>query len=1054
MASKPVIKRSILAWFAANPVAANFLMILIVLGGWNTLQTIVKEAYPRFAPLHIEITARYPGAGPAEVQEGVCIPIEEAIHDLQGIKKLASSAIEGNCTLNVEVEQGYSTQELSSSIRARMQTINTLPQALEKIEIDDTAWVYPAISIVLTGNTDKLTLRRLAEKVRDDVGVLPGVRTSKIRDLNKYEISIEIPSERLRQFGLSLAQVAEAVRKHSIDLPGGVLKSNAGELQLRSKQTAYTADELRDIPISTRPDGSVILLGEIANITDGFDDTIYETFSNGQPSETIEARAENDLVATARAVREYAETLDAILPEGIEYSLRRDNARSFEELLETLKFEGLSGFILVFIVLLLFLSTQVAIWAAVGVMLSVFGAIWFLPLFDVSLNMLSLFGFVLAMGVLVDDAIIVSERIHELQSQGIHGLRGAIRGIQDVWIPVMLGVSIGLIAFLPGLFVPPSWALMFMKPVAVVMILSLAFSLVEALLILPSHLAHETTPPTQPGILDLIRRVLNHGLELLLIKAYRPLLQTCLNWRYTVLTVFTTAILLGWALIHVDYVKLSLEEDISYDNFHVHLMPHLGTPYPETKAKVEEFLDALKKAESELNSTQSEGMPSIIESRDVYLEEIDPTIWVEFSSQARQQFQVRELIDKWYKHIPDMGDFQPDFHTPTEQDVVDLEIEVRSPDPRELDLVMDRIKNAIADYPDITEILDSRRPGKPELRFVLTPEAERLGLKVQDLAAQVRAAYEGEIVQRFIRGRDEIKTVVRVIRAERDNLPDFKSLPIRLANGSQAPLGTLATFEYAPGFGALEREGRMGKAGIHAKLAQNSHVKGPDVFKKLEDNLFPSLMAQYPDVDISAGEAKEEAELLQESLKSNTYIALIAIYALIAISFRSYLQPLLFMLAVPVAWLGAVLIHGALGLTMSFQSVIGMVAASGVVVNDSIVLLDYIQKRKGEAVSLHELIVEACTSRFRPIILVALTNFAGFLPMLFETSEQAKFLVPMTLALTFGLLFGTVATLFLIPACYTILEDVGIISGRSVLILKKFILRTKIISAKNSQIKQ
>lgn len=1042
MPNTPAYRRkSLLAWFAANPVAANFLMILIVLGGFYTLDGIIKEAYPRFAPPHIEIEASYPGAGPAEVQEGVCIPIEEAIHDLTGIKKLKSTAIEGLCTLEIEVEQDYSTKELSSSIRARTQTITTLPKTLEKIDIDDSAWVYPAISIVLSGNTDKMTLRRLAEKVRDDVSNLPGVRMSSLRDKNKYEISIELNAERLRQFGLSLPDIAAAVRKHSVDVPGGVLKSGAGELQLRSKQTAYNGDDLRDIPVSANPDGTVIKLGEIASITDGFDDAIYEHFSNGLPSETVEARPENDLVATARAVREYAEKLDEILPEGITYSLRRDNARSFEELLDTLKFEGISGFVLVFVVLLLFLSTQVAIWAAVGVMLSVFGAIWFLPMFDVSMNMLTLFGFVLAMGVLVDDAIIVSERIHELQQQGYPGLRGAIKGIQDVWIPVVLGVGIGLIAFLPGLFVPPSWALMFMKPVAVVMILSLAFSLVEALLILPSHLAHEKPPTTKPSRLDKLRTVLNNGLTWLLDIGYRPLLQACLNWRYTVAVLFAIAIVFGWALIHVDYVKLSLEEDVSYDNFHVHLMPHLGTPYPETKAKVEEFLGALKKAEAELNAKQPQGSPSVIESLDVNLEEIDPIIWVEFSSQARQQFHVRELIDKWYKHIPDMGDFQPDFHTPTEQDVVDLEIEVRSPDPRELNVVMDSIKTAVADYPDITEILDSRRPGKPELRFVLTPEAERLGLKVQDLAEQVRAAYEGEIVQRFIRGRDEVKTVVRMARAERGSLPDFRALPIQLPNGGQAPLSTLASIDYQAGFGALEREDRLGKAGIHAKLAQTSTVKGKDIFKKLEDTLFPVLMAQYPNVDISPGEAKEEAELLEAGLKNNTYIALVAIYALIAISFRSYLQPLLFMLAVPVAWLGAVLIHGAVDLSMSFQSVIGMVAASGVVVNDSIVLLDYIQKRKGEEVSLHELIVEACTSRFRPIILVALTNLAGFLPMLFETSEQAKFLVPMTLSLTFGLLFGMTATLFLIPSCYAILEDLGHLKVQAVSICKKLILQ-------------
>jgi multidrug efflux pump subunit AcrB len=442
-----------------------------------------------------------------------------------------------------------------------------------------------------------------------------------------------------------------------------------------------------------------------------------------------------------------------------------------------------------------------------------------------------------------------------------------------------------------------------------------------------------------------------------------------------------------------------------------------------------------------LNAIQPEGSPSVIEGLDVMLQEVDPTIWVEFSSAARQQFHVRELIDRWYKHIPDMGDFRPDFHTPTEQDVVDLEIEVKSPDPRELDAVMAVLKDKIAEFPEITEMEDSRRPGKPELRFTLTAEAERLGITVNDLAEQVRMAYAGETVQRFIRGRDEVKIMLRTARSERENLSDLKALPIQLLNGSQAPLATLAAFAYAPGFGALTREDRQGQAGIHAKLAQNSAIKGEDIFKNLKANVFPSLLAQYPNVDISAGEAKEESELLEEGLKTNTLIALVAIYALIAVSFRSYLQPLLFMLAVPVAWLGAVLIHGAFGLTMSFQSVIGMIAASGVVVNDSIVLLDYIQKRKGTEVSLHEVIVEACTSRFRPIILVALTNLVGFLPMLFETSEQAKFLVPMTLALTFGLLFGMVATLFLIPACYAVLEDINAAVKKSTFLLGKYVLK-------------
>jgi multidrug efflux pump subunit AcrB len=405
-------------------------------------------------------------------------------------------------------------------------------------------------------------------------------------------------------------------------------------------------------------------------------------------------------------------------------------------------------------------------------------------------------------------------------------------------------------------------------------------------------------------------------------------------------------------------------------------------------------------------------------------------VWVEFSSEARRQFHIRELIERWYRYVGDIGDFRPDFHTPTEQDVIDLEVELGSPDPAVLDAAAEALKAKIADFPGIEEIEDSRRLGKPEIRLRLTPEAERLGLRLRDLAEQVRHAYYGEEAQRFIRARDEVKIMVRYPRGERESLQNLRALPVRIPDGGQAPLGALADVSFAPGFGALTRENRQSIVSLHVRLNDEAPFKGDDLFKKLEQDFFKELQDRYSSLTISGGAAKEEAELVAEGLERNTLIALTAIYALIAVSFRSYLQPQVFMLAAPVAWLGAVLIHWALGLTLSFQSLVGMVAASGVVVNDSIVLVDYIRKRGNENGRLDEIICEACAARFRPIILVSLTNLAGFFPMLFETSEQAKFLVPVTLSLTFGLLFGMAATLVLIPACYAVLNDVrGLMKG-------------------------
>jgi len=1017
--------RSLLGWFAGNPVAANLLMLLTFIGGINTLQQSDRESYPRFAPERIVVEALYPGAGPAEIQQSVCIPIEEAIHDLQGIKKLGSTATSGKCTVVVQVLQDFPLRDLSNAMRARVQAIKNLPKDLERIDIDDTGWEAPAISVILYGDADNLTLRRLAESVRDQLAQLDEVRKAVLSNRVEFEVAVEVPSERLRQQQLTFDDVAEAVRRASLDLAGGVVKAPTGEFQLRAKSTADTRDKLLALTLRTYPDGTRLTLGDIATVTDGYAEYSFENYSDGKPSETVGVIARHNLVGAAEEVTRYVETLRPTLPEGIQIKTRRDNARSFTELLDTLAFEGVSGFFLVLLVLWLFMTTQVAVWAAAGVMISVFGALWWMPVCGVTLNMLSLFGFVLSMGVLVDDAIIVSERIHELQSRSMDALQAAIKGVREVAVPVTLGVLIGLITFLPGLFVPPSWATRFMKPVAVVMILSLAFSLVEALLILPAHLAHEPRKAADWPRIARLRAVLNDGLRVCNERGYQPFLRRMLDWRYATVALFAGAVLTGLTLVEHDYVKISLKEDVGYDNFHIHLRPPLGTPYEETRARVEHFVAALKQAEEELNRTQPPGTPSVVEGLDVNIEEVDPTIYVEFSSEARKTFHIRDLIKRRYDHVGDVGDFRPDFHTPTEQDVIDLELEVTGPDAVALAAAVEELKSKITSYPGVTEIEDSRRPGKPELRLELTPSAERLGLRLRDLAEQVRHAYFGDEAQRFIRGRDQVKIMIRTPRAERQDLQSLRALAITLPDGGQAPLGELAAIDFSPGFGELTREDRRGIVTIQARLDNRNAADGERIFNELRSGFFETLENRYPGLEISGSEAREEADQVMEGLKHNTLISLIAIYALIAVSFRSYLQPLVFMLAVPVAWFGALLIHWALGMTMTFQSVIGAVAASGVVINDSIVLLDYIRQRRPGESSPGALIVEACASRFRPIVLVALTNLAGFFPMLFETSEQAIFLVPMTLSLTFGLLFGMAATLILIPACYAVLQDIG-----------------------------
>lgn len=1019
-----------LAWFAANPVAANLLLIIVFLGGILSLLEIDKQAFPRFSPPWVTLTAIYPGAGPAEVEEGVCIPIEEVIHDLRGIKQIKTAAIEGKCEIRVQIEQNYDMQTFISGIRARTQSLRNLPKAVERIDIDDVGWETPAITVVVRGQTDKLVLRQLAEQIRNDLGMLKGVRRAMLWNKVAYEIAIEIPAIRLRQHQLTLSGIAEAVRRGSLDLPGGELKAESGGFQLRSKYTAYDRDRLFNLILRTHPDGSVLRLGDIAIVTDGFADQHFDNTSDGIPSESIWVIPQHDLVEVAKEVKQHVEMLSRQLPDGIEVITRRDNARSFNELLDRLAFEGITGFCLVLLVLILFLRVHVAFWTAIGVVFSFFGAFWLLPSIGVNLNMLTLFGFILAVGVLVDDAIIVSERIHDVQSQGMPGLAGAIHGVRDVAIPVTLGVTITLIAFLPGYFVQPSWATQFMKPVATVMILTLAFSLIDSLLILPAHLAATPASSGSATMLARTRAVINDKLMTFVSGYYRPALHRFIIWRYTTIAVFTALIMTGMAMIEGNHVDIKLQEDVSYSEFHVHLKPPLGTPYPEIKKRVQQFLDALDEVEKELNPEPSEAMPKVIEGIDVVLDEIDPQIYVEFTSEARKRFHIREIIKSWYQHIGDLGDFQPDFHTPTEKELIDLEIELRAHDPNVLNAAANTVKAKILSYPGIADLIDSRKPGKPELRLKLKPEGERLGLRLRDLAEQVRHAYLGEEAQRFIRGRSEIKIQVRHPRAERASIENLLAMPIRLPDGNQAPLGILAEIDFYPGFGALMRADRMGVVALHVQLAESPPVSAQAIEHELITQLFPALEQQYPGLELSRGEATEEADEIMLGLKRNTLIALAIIYALLAVGFKSYLQPLLFLLAVPVAWFGALLAHWFFGLDFSFQSLVGMIAASGIVVNDSVVLLHFIQRKQTEATDGTALIIDACASRFRSIFLVGLTNIAGFAPMLFETSELAKFLVPVTLSLTASLIFGMIATLILVPVCYAILVDIQSLLGR------------------------
>ncbi len=1027
----------LLAWFAGNPVAANLLMLLILTGGVLGIIGVDKEVFPRFSPNKVEIAVEFPGAGPSEVEESVCVPIEEVIHDVPGVKHLHGEIRGDNCKIEVEILPNHDRNQMLATLQSRVQSIPRLPKQLEKIQVlpanreDDDGVIW----LALHGATDAATLQRYGDRIQQQLAAIPGVSRARNYGELAYEIDIEVLPQQLRKYRLTLDEVAQAVRKASVDLPGGLIKNPDGELLLRVSGRARDAEAVGALIVKTLPDGNRVRLDQIATIKDGLEERLWAWHHNGQTAQGWEIHAEQDSVAVARRVKAYVEEMRAQLPEGLRLITWWDDSQAYDERIGTLLEDGLSGFVLVCLVLTLFLRLRVALWAGVGIFTSVLGAFWLMPALDISLNMLSLFGFLLAMGILVDDAIIIGESVHsrQLENRG-SPLQATIEGVREVALPVSLSVLIVLVAFLPGLYLP-GWAGQLMRPICLVMILTLVFSLVEALLILPSHLVADIGAQSGPSRLQRVRDRMNGGLDRFVERVYRPLLETALAWRYLTVALFIALLAVCAALVLSDRVRQSVNPDVTKDSFWVSMRLPQSAPYSETQALAAQVEKALFALRDELDGVPQTGQPaadsvaaahandhSVIVGVETLIWDHGAGIWLEFSAEGRRRLKVEEFIRDWRQRIGDIGRGKIDFIYKEGDVPYDIDLSLGASDPGLLQPAAEQLKKILEAFPGVYDVIDSAEPGKPEVRLALKPEAERLGLRLEQLAEQVRQGYYGEEVHRFLRGRREVKVMVRYPLEQRQSLDALKAQPVRLPNGSSVPLNDLAEIKLVQGYSRLNREDRQRVLKVQARVdPTQADVNG--IYAALESGVLPSLEQAFPGLNLQIGQQRQEQEAMLAAFGKNTLIALLVIYALIAVPFKSYSKPLIFLLAAPVAWSGAVLAHWAAGLPLSMESLVGMIAASGVVVNDSLVLLDYIRQHGDDDIPVENLISAACTSRFRPILLAFLTNFAGFLPTLMETSPQAQFLIPMTLSLSAGLLIGMAASLILTPVCYAILGN-------------------------------
>ncbi|MFK7976693.1 MAG: efflux RND transporter permease subunit [Halioglobus sp.] len=930
-------------WFAHNPIAANLLMVLLVVGGLLALPALNKEFFPEFQMNQVSVSMPYPGAGPSEVEEQICIRIEEAVHDLEGVKSVESTARQGMGSVRIEAERGYDLQRLTAEVKNRVDAITTFPVDAERPIVSQLAHKQMMSVVTLAGDIGERELKELGERLRDDLSAQPHVSTVELGDPRPYEVSIEVSEYTLRRFGLKFSDVVTAIRGSSLNLPAGAIKAETGDIQLQTRGQAYTREDFENIPLISSADGTQILLRDVATINDGFEDLDVRTRFNDKPSHNMHVyvTANPNTLSTSESVNRWADRTRPLLPPGVELEVWQDSADPFRDRASTLVKNGLGGLALVFIVLMLFLRPLLAMWVCVGIGVAFMGTFFLLPYTGISLNMISLLAFLLVLGIVVDDAIIVGESVHAHQVSGKPGLPGAVGGAQAVVKPVMYAVISTMIFIAPMLFLPGEMAEAGI-PIPVVVILALAFSLVECLLILPSHLAH-MRPPTPSRFtflrkLETFRLKFADGMVSFARNVYRPFLDRCLNVNLLVSALFFVALLFSLALYGGGWLRTAFFPAITMDFSFTRITLPEGGPYADTLAVVNKVESAALKVKTEYNADPrfASDLPAVGHI-DVRANENNIIVYVNVVSSL---VDIGELTERWREVIGDPGNVESmhmDYTFNDRGKPITLVFQSGSLD--ELRAVSQRVNSILETHAGVFNINDSLQSPRKEIVLDLKPAAENLSVSLSDLARQVREAFYGAEAQRIPRIKEDVRVMVRYPEQERLSVDNLSEMRVRTPSGSEVPFDTVAQVRYQPSYVKVQREDRKRMLKITADVAPGTSNPRVVVNEIISDHL-PQLQKEFPGLSLRLdGEMQEEADFLRAML---TYmgLAMLIVYALMAIPFRSYWQPLLVLTAVPFGVMGAIFGHAIFDWQISMFSLLGVIAAAGVVVNDNLVLID------------------------------------------------------------------------------------------------------------------
>ena len=1055
MENEPSAKLSesygLIGWFTKNPVAANLLMVLVISAGLISALNISKNMFPVGDLDQISISAVYPGAAPVEVEKGVILPMEAALQGLKGIKKINSTAGRDRASINLEIESNEDIQEVMAQVENRIGGIVNFPDDLERPTVSRAAMNKWVMGVSVYGDMDERTRKTLSQEIRDEMLLLPEIKSITLWGVDPYEISVEVQEDRLREYNLTLNEVAQVLRSSSLDLPAGMIRTSEGNVLVRTQGKAYTGESFGKLVVRSQPDGTKLLLSDVATIKDGFTEsnTLVRFDRQNAFNLGVFAVDDQDILMISNQVKQYILAKGETLPEGLQISEFFDTSFHLRGRLNMMLENLALGAVLVAIVLGLFLNLHVAGWVMLGIPVSFLGAFWLMPVnpYPVDINVLSLFAFIMVLGIVVDDAIVIGESIFsqakkEFKAKAANAARSnesagrettykasvatVIAGAKKVATPSTIGVLTTMAAFAPILFVGGT-AAPFFESIAVVVILCLLFSLVESKLILPAHLVGlELGRPAKPRLAFIERwqRNIGNALAQFVENRYIPFLKLCLQHRHATLAGFLALLIISISAVNSGIARFEFFPNVPGDGVQAQIIMQDGA----SEENLQETLSRIEAAAYEVDAEYRRSHPQdkgLIEHLVFYtVSDIQAMFMLSLTHSEDRSISAFEIEKLWRDKVGNLPNVRKQryFAGTNAGGGAKINLTLSGADPEQLTLAGADLAEKLGEYSGVFDIYNSQGAGSREILIGLKPNASQLGISLGDIARQVRQAFYGEEVQRLQRGADTLKVMVRYPIEERSSIATLENMHIRTTSGQVIAIGEVADIRLGLGLTAISRIDRKRTVTITADV-DSSKAQSGTVIEDLTTEFMPQLLARYPGVKFGLGGASQEQQTLMQRMILGFVASLFLIYGLLAVPLKSYVQPLVIMAVIPFGFIGAVVGHIIFGVSISMLSIFGLIALAGVVVNDSLILVEFVNRGRSDELSIDDALMGAGRQRFRAILLTTMTTFVGLLPMLFETSMQAQFVIPMALSLSFGIVFATTITLILIPCLYRVIYD-------------------------------